>query len=476
MNAAADQTLAVDYLIVGAGAMGMAFADTLLAESDATVMLVDRHGKPGGHWNDAYPFVRLHQPSSFYGVNSRPLGGDRIDTQGLNVGLYELASGAEVLSYYDQLMQQHFLPSGRVQYAPLSEVDVSTLRVDSKIVAVQSLVTGDVTEVTVNKRVVNASYMNVSVPSQRPPKYAVADGVRFGPVNALASLDAPADGYVVVGAGKTGADACLFLLANGVDPEAIQWITPRDSWFLDRRLIQPGEFREVTAKAFIDQFRHVAESDSMADVFSRLEADGLLLRLDPNVEPTMYRCSTITQGELEQLQRIRNVIRLGRVQRIDTNEIVLDEGILPTTANTFHVDCTADGLERRAARPVFEERLMTLQTVRHCQQVFSAAFIAHVEAAYDNDERKNLLCGVVPHPDSATDWVRTALGNSQNSANWNADPELQAWLAGARLDGFSSTEPPSEELTTVMMSALDHAEPALAKLRAYVAELDRAGL
>ena len=89
---------------------------------------------------------------------------------------------------------------------------------------------------------------------------------------------------------------------------------------------------------------------------------------------------------------------------------------------------------------------------------------------------KNNLCGVVPHPDSATDWIRTALGNSLNGAQWNADADLQAWLASSRLDGFSTSEPPSDELTAVMMGALDYAEPALAKLEQYVAELDAAGL
>ena len=38
--------------------------------------------------------------------------------------------------------------------------------------------------------------------------------------------------------------------------------------------------------------------------------------------------------------------------------------------------------------------------------------------------------------------------------------------------GVCSNEPPSEELVAVMMGALDHAEPALAKLEQYVAELD----
>jgi cation diffusion facilitator CzcD-associated flavoprotein CzcO len=35
----------------------MAFVDALLEETDHRIVLVDRHDQPGGHWNDAYPFV-----------------------------------------------------------------------------------------------------------------------------------------------------------------------------------------------------------------------------------------------------------------------------------------------------------------------------------------------------------------------------------------------------------------------------------
>jgi choline dehydrogenase-like flavoprotein len=75
-----------DYLVVGAGAAGMAFADELIAHSEADVVLVDRRDRPGGHWNDAYPFVRLHQASVNYGVNCRALGTQSIDTSGPNTG------------------------------------------------------------------------------------------------------------------------------------------------------------------------------------------------------------------------------------------------------------------------------------------------------------------------------------------------------------------------------------------------------
>src|ERR1039457_269265 len=111
-------TIDTDYLIVGAGAAGLAFADALIAESDADVVIVDRRDRPGGHWNDAYPFVRLHQPSAYYGVNSRGLGSDSIDQLGWNEGLYELATVGEICAYFDRVMQQDLLPSGQVSYFP----------------------------------------------------------------------------------------------------------------------------------------------------------------------------------------------------------------------------------------------------------------------------------------------------------------------------------------------------------------------
>ncbi|WP_416339108.1 NAD(P)-binding protein [Paraburkholderia sp. CNPSo 3076] len=116
-----DETLETDYLVVGAGAAGMAFADALLALSDAALTIVDRRHAPGGHWIDAYPYVRLHQPSAFYGVSSMPLGQDVRDLTGANAGYYELAGADEVRAYFAHVMRRRFLPSGRVRYFPCSE-------------------------------------------------------------------------------------------------------------------------------------------------------------------------------------------------------------------------------------------------------------------------------------------------------------------------------------------------------------------
>ena len=141
-----------DYLIIGSGAVGLAFADTLIDESDAHITMVDRHGKPGGHWNDAYSFVTLHQPSAFYGVNSLELGSRRKDSFGANKGLYELASGPEINGYYDRVMNHKLLPSGRVAYHPMCN-----FLGDGEF---ESILSGERTQVTVRKKVVDATYFS----------------------------------------------------------------------------------------------------------------------------------------------------------------------------------------------------------------------------------------------------------------------------------------------------------------------------
>lgn len=426
------QTLQADYLVIGSGAMGMAFTDVLMTETDSTVVMVDKHHQPGGHWNDAYPHVRLHQPSAFYGVNSRKLGSDTIDATGWNEGLYELATNSEVCAYFDQVMQQQFLPSGRVQYFPMCEY-TGEGRCKSLVADTEYQVSAD--------KVVDATYMNVTVPSMRAPDYALADGVHCAPPNTLPRVTGQYHNYVIVGAGKTGMDACLFLLKNGVDPDNIKWIMPRDSWMIDRANIQPGKlFASSIGRGFLEQAQAMAEATSIEELLIKVAGVGQLIRFDENVWPTMYRCATVTQAELEQLRRIKAVIRMGRVQRIDAAEIVLDQGKVATKARTLHVDCSADGLERRPKQPVFDGNNITLQSVRTCQQVFSAAFIGHIEATLTDEQKKNVFCTPVPHPDSEIDFLRSELANNLNAATWATDPELQQWLQDARLDGFTSSE------------------------------------
>lgn len=417
--------IGADYLVVGAGAMGMAFIDTLVSETEARVVLVDRYHQPGGHWTTAYPFVRLHQPSAFYGVNSLRLGSDTIDQVGWNEGLYELATAGEVCAYYDHVMRQQFLPTGRVSYFPMSEY-----------LGEGRFATLAGTDYTVNvaRRLVDATYMRVMVPSMRPPPYQVASGIECVPPNDL-PRHAACERYVIVGAGKTGIDTCLWLLGHGIAPDRLTWIMPRDSWLLDRATIQPGSlFADRVEASFAARLRAISDAGSVEDLFCRLEDAGALLRIDPAIRPTMYRCATVTLAELEQLRRITDIVRMGHLLRIDADKMVLDGGAVPMDGRALYIDCTADGAEKRPATPIFDTGHITLQSVRGCQQVFSAALIAHVEAAHPDDTVKNQLCVALPHPDTDFDWLRVALADYGNQLRWLDDPDLTAWLAAARLD------------------------------------------
>ncbi len=121
---------------------------------------------------------------------------------------------------------------------------------------------------------------------------------------------------------------------------------------------------------------------------------------------------------------------------------MLDDGSIPSSLTALYIDCTADGAPQRPAVPVFDGDRITLQAIRGCQQVFSAALIAHVECEYDTDEAKNELCRPIPHPDSDLDWLRLTHCDLRNQQRWLEDSDLTDWLAAARLNVLADLLPP----------------------------------
>jgi NAD(P)-binding Rossmann-like domain len=460
-----------DYLIIGSGAVGLAFADTLIDECDANVVIVDRHGKPGGHWNDAYSFVALHQPSAFYGVNSMPLGTNRKDRIGVNAGLYELASGPEVSGYFDNVMRQKLLPSGRVRYFPMADY-----KGEGRFV---SLLSGQETQVNVARKTVDATYYGTSVPSTHSPRYTVAADVRLIPPNALPQLwmdqtinqsAVRPSHFVIIGAGKTAMDACVWLLASGADPKSISWVMPRDSWLLNRMRTQPGlEFFHETIGGQADLMEAFAQADSLDDLFLKLEAADVMLRIYPKARPSMFHYATISKGEIDQLRRITNVIRMGRVQAIDFSGMTLDEGHMPMGEGTLYVDCTASAVEPRPSIPIFNGNLITPQLVRAPQPAFSAALVAFVEAHYPDDDAKNQLCRTVPFPHNLDQYPACNMANMMNQMAWMQDPVLSKWIHDSRLDGFgkviSAIDKGDEAKMAVLMKFRSNAMAAVGNLQ-----------
>ncbi len=474
-------SIETDYLVIGSGTAGLAFADTLIEQSDAHVTIVDRHGRPGGHWNDAYPFVTLHQPSAFYGVNSTELGSRRKDASGLNAGLYELASGAEINAYFEQVMRHRLLPSQRVAYHPMCNWLGGPADVEGG--QFESLLSGARTAVKVRRKVVDATWLSPCVPSTHRPRFEVAPGVRLLAPNALPGLwqgrqqapeAPPPRRFVVIGAGKTAMDACAWLLHAGAEPAAIQWVMPRDSWLVNRITTQPApEFFDQVIGGQADQMEAFARATSIDDLFLRLEACAALLRIHPERTPGMFHLATVTPAEAALLRRVEQVIRLGRVRSITPAQMVLDKGSVPVAAGTVFVDCTASAVEPRPLQPIFQQGRIVLQMVRLPQPAFSAALTAWVEARDSSDEDKNRLCGTVPFPHTLADYPRAMLATMRNQAQWGQDKELRKWVRESRLDGFgklmSGVDPQDTAKLATMARLKEQAAAAMANLPGLMA-------
>lgn len=120
-----------DYLVVGAGAASMAFVDTILTElPEAKIVMLDKHTNPGGHWNDAYGFVQLHQPSVVYGVTSRQLEGNWLKLLLLHqtIPWKHRANKTEIINYYQDIVTDWINESGNVRYYPECSYDFALRR------------------------------------------------------------------------------------------------------------------------------------------------------------------------------------------------------------------------------------------------------------------------------------------------------------------------------------------------------------
>lgn len=457
--------LETDYLVVGAGAMGMAFTDALIDHADVHVTLVDRRHSAGGHWLDAYPFVQLHQASVFYGVASTVLGSGVVQPSGPEAGLHERARQSEIRAYYDSVLHDRFTGSGRVTFLGASEYH----REDSSHL-VTSRLSGQTVQVAVRRRVVDATYLSPTVPATTPPPFGVAEDVRVVPVNELGQLSAAPSRYVIVGSGKTATDAIVWLLSNGVPPDRVVWVRPRDPWMLNRAVVQPDPV--VSLGLVADTLVAAASAESLDDLFLRLEAAGVVLRVDRDVLPTMAKTPTLAAWELELLRTVEDVVRLGHVQRITRREIVLDEGVVPLPPGALVVHCAASGLQYPALVPLWSPDAIRLQTIRAGFPCFCAALAGYVEATRDDDRERNRLCPANTLPDSRASWARMQVRGAIAARTYGAEPDIASWANGCALNP-ARIDPARRDDPAVQAAArrvADHVERGLGRMAELASE------
>ncbi|WP_206063323.1 NAD(P)-binding protein [Nocardioides sp. HDW12B] len=450
------RTVEADYLVVGAGAMGMAFTDALIDHSDAHVVMVDRRSGPGGHWRGAYPFVRLHQSSTFYGVPSTLLGGGRIQTEGPEAGLHERADQGTICAYYDQVLAERMVGPGRV------ELFTSADHLGGRSFASHD--TGEQYEVPERCRVVDARYLAPEIPAETPPRFAVGEGVRVIPVNDLVAEQSSPSQYVVVGSGKTATDACVWLLGSGVDPDAICWVRPREPWMLNRALIQPDP--EIYLAMVADMMQAAGSATSLDALFLRLEELGIMLRIDRTRTPSMAKAPTLGVWELELLRTIGNVVRRGHLTSVERGRLTFADGSVAVADDALVVNCAADGLKNPTRVPIWQPDVITLQAIRAGFPCFGGALAGYVEATRADDAEKNRLCPPSSFGNSLVDWATMNVLGMRNAASFGSEPDVKDWSNRVALN--PARVPPEHPGSAALDDALgrlqEHTGPGVARL------------
>ncbi len=430
--------LETDYLVIGAGAVGLAFVDTLLDEDpNCHITIVDKHAKPGGHWNDAYPFVALHQPSATYGVNSMELCPDRRDASGHNAGMFPLAPHAEILSYYSRLMSERLIPSGRVTYLPLTEYRSG----DGGAHHARGILSGEDQAITVRRKLVDGTWFQTSVPATHKPAFEIAEGTRFAIPGDLPGLWKEAgnlpERYVVIGGGKTAMDTAVWLLEAGIAPENIGWVRPRDSWMFNRKLLQPAYHHIEDLVTFqIDLVEAANASRTGDEMFAELDRRGTMLRIDESVTPKMFHFAVISPGEVEMLRKIETVYRQGHVTRIEPGAMHFAEDTVALPENTLFINCSASAVPfevRDTGRKFFDGDRITLQLAQVPFVPYSAALAAFLEANFETDEERNALVPPAPLTDSTDTYPYAVMANLMSTAILSANEKVSAFNARSRL-------------------------------------------
>eukprot|EP00392_Amoebophrya_sp_AT5.2_P012519 g12624.t1 len=334
------------YLVIGAGAPALAFIDTLLTlnhdgkiSKDAPIVLVDRHDAPGGHWNDAYDYVRLHQPSLMYGVSSKQLEGNWFTNNLLKFRLpwNHRASKQEILAYYAEVVAT-WEKEGLVKFFGRVEFDFEK----AKRILDQAQGGADVEartfefarleddgrpprsgsarrlRVSVTQKLVDATAGECIVPSAKNMPFRVeeASGAKTriqvcvpSELHTLPESEFQTKRFCVLGGGKTGMDALVWLQREkGVKPEHISWVVGRETWMLSReKLVTLFPVCRTLPETVLDAMSKCGaeETGYLETAWNELESKGVLRMIDETGahRPTDFRGPMIDSEELSYLRK-----------------------------------------------------------------------------------------------------------------------------------------------------------------------------
>ena len=239
---------------------------------------------------------------------------------------------------------------------------------------------------------------------------------------------------------------------------------------LNRARVQPEP--AVALGLAGDMLAAASAAESLDDMFLRLEAAGVVLRIDTAVMPTMAKTPTLAVWELDLLRTIEDVVRLGHIRHVAAGEIVLDGGVVPLEPGSLVVHCAASGLQYPPLVPIWGQDQIRLQTVRVGAPCFGAALAGYVEATRDDDRERNRVCPPNTLPDNPANWARMQVRGALAARAFGAEPDIAAWanacaLNPARIDPSRHDEP---DVVSASARLAEVAGPGLARMSELAGE------
>jgi hypothetical protein len=272
-----------------------------------------------------------------------------------------------------------------------------------------------------------------------------------------------------VGAGKTATDTCVWLLQNGVAPNAITWVRPRDPWLLNRAVVQPDP--AVFLGMAADTMEAAAQATNADDAFFRMEDAGIMLRIDRSVTPTMAKTPTLATWELDLVRTIDDVVRRGHLRAVAPGRLVFADGDVRIPADTLVVHCAAEGLKYPGLRPIWTPEAITPQPVRVGFPCYGAALVGYVEATRDDDAEKNRVCRPSPYSNTPADWAAMQTIGGDASLAMSKETDLRAWSNATALN--PARIPPDRVDDPAVLAATTRLKEHIGAGRARLAEFAR---
>lgn len=363
-----------DVVIVGAGYAGLSALVTAnkYLGTNEHVLIADIQPCFGGHWQETYRYIRLHQPYSLFTVFDRPWD--------LKTDPWYLATGSEVFEYLKSVGESEMKNHGTKTLFEHRYITHEVL--NNHVNVVFESVHDDNTRVVVRtKKLIDA--FPLSHPQLEPLKLSSSKVISITPnmipdiIDELKKDKTNSEQkcrFVIVGSGKTAMDTIKFIDEHTAAPQSLvagngMAFLCRDTLFPKNnltRLFGGHSLQELFMDA-VEKWDGKNENELMKDLI----ASGKLI--SPVDDPKSCYWGILSHVEMANVNRIlRDNIAKGRI--VDVTDVdgvptlVMEDGTnkaIPgldefETDTIYVVNCTTRMLQHKPPRPLLTGNDMVL--------------------------------------------------------------------------------------------------------------------